>query len=236
MQRILAIVLGILLPAIGGAQIVPEIEGYSLEVGFSEDIERRLASINELEQRYEARFRERRTDARTFSRTGTQRFAGIETAGTEWAGERLIDSAADYTLDRLVRAMVAYNVNRAVPGFRGRIEIAIDTLQLSNPGLAWLESIRSYAEGRVRVTRADGTVLVDEEIEANLVVNPTVDRSYAGPALAFAETDPARRVGPTLARFVEKALVTAWPEYADEIVGPVVVRISDPGERTILDR
>lgn len=236
-MKMTALVIGLVLlqPNVAGAQILPQMEGYSVDVTFSEGLERRMPSINNLEQTYEKRFRKNRHDAASAREAGTQRFAEIETAGTEWAGERLIGETSDFTLENLVKAMVAYNVNRAVPEFAGHIEIDIDGLKLSNASIAFLESFQSYAAGRIKVTGADGNVLFNDSVRANLVIDTTVERDYEGPRLAFVETEPPRRVGPTLAYFVMRALQRAWPEHEDDFVGPVIVRVSDPNESLIFD-
>lgn len=232
-MKSIALAVGVLIAVSAGAQIVPPVSGYTVEVEFSPALERRMASIDAIEQRLEAQFRDRRHDRDIGREAGTQRFAAERTAGTEWAGERLIEAASDYTLDHLVRALVAYSVNRAAPGFRGRVEVRIDRLQVTDSPVGYLNSPQSFAVGEITVTSADGTVLADRRIRADLVVDPTVDPSYDGPELAFAETDPARRVGPTLAQFIEQALETAWPDRAEEIAGPVVVRLTAPNERWI---
>lgn len=232
---VLAISLLALIPASATAEILPQTDGYTVEVGFSDNLQSRMASINSLEQRLEARFRESRHYAKSPRGAGTQRFAESRTQGTEWAGERLIGDVSDFTLDNLVKALVAYNVNRAAPDFAGRIEIEIDELKLTNPSIAFLESFQSYAEGRVKVTDADGNVLFDENVRTNLVIDSTVDTSYDGPELAFAETDPSQRVGPALAYFIERALERAWPDDKSEIVGPVIIRVSDPNARVSLN-
>lgn len=236
-MRSIALAMGLLalVPTTAATEILPQTEGYSVEVTFSDNLEQRMASINALEQRLEARFRENRHYARSPRGAGSQRFAKNRTVGTEWAGERLIGDVSDFTLDNLVKALVAYNVNRAAPDFAGRIEIHIDGLKLTNPAIAFLESFQSHAEGRVKVTDADGNVLFDEKVRTNLVIDSTVDPSYDGPELAFGETDPSQRVGPTLAYFVERALERTWPERSREFVGPVIIRVSGPNERVILD-
>lgn len=220
---------------VAGAQILPPMEGYAVDVTFSEKLERRMASINRLEQSYEEKFRESRHSRRSFPETGTQRYAGSETTGTEWGSERLIADPPGFTVENLVKSMVAYNINRAVPDFRGRIEIDIGTLKLSNPSIAFLDSFRSYVVGRVTVTDAEAGVLFNDKVTANLVIQPTVNRAYNGPELAFAETEPSKRVGPALANFIERALESVWPEHRDQIVGPVIVRVSGPHERVIFD-
>lgn len=230
-----AIGLAGLLSTTAAAEILPSTEGYSVEVTFSDKLQERMASINSLEQRLEERFRENRHYAKSPSGAGSQRFAENRTAGTEWAGERLIVDVSDFTLDNLIKALVAYNVNRAAPDFAGRIEIHIDELKLTNPAIAFLQSFQSYAEGRVKVTDANGNALFDKKVRTNLVIDSTVDPSYDGAELAFAETDPSQRVGPTIAYFVERALERTWPERNSEFVGPVIIRVSGPNERVVLD-
>jgi len=219
-----------------GAQILPPMEGYRVDVSFSDALQERMASINNLEQRYEERFREHRNSRGPGARAGSQRFAEQRTGGTEWGGERLIAEVSGFTVENLVKAMVAYNINRIAPGFGGRVDIRIDELRLSNPPLAFLESTRSAAAGTVRITDANGYLMLDERVEADLIERPTVNTDYDGPELAFIETEPARRVGPTLAQFVERALEQAWPDRADEIAGPIIVRLSGPGDRLIFER
>ena len=96
-MKSVALAVGMLLfiPMTSAAEILPPIEGYSVEVTFSDKLQERMASINSLEQRLEARFRENRHYAKSPRGAGSQRFAKNRTAGTEWAGERLIDDVSD---------------------------------------------------------------------------------------------------------------------------------------------
>ena len=232
--KILILASTILASGFTGAQILPAMDGYTVDVTFSKELQQRLASVDSLERKLEAKFRDDRNDREGPRQPTTQRFAANETAGTEWAGERLIGDLEHFTVENLVKAMVAYNVNRAAPGFEGHIRVELRKLGLTNTPIAAIERVRSYAAGRVTVALPDGSVLFDDRVSANLVVNPTADRSYTGPALAFIETEPHKRVGPTLAYFVERALERAWPQREGEIVGPVVVRVSDANERVVL--
>lgn len=170
-SRVVTMVFCLLLSGGAAAQILPPMEGYSAQVEFSRALEDRMTSINNLEQRLEERFRDDRHYAQSPREAGTQRFAASRTAGTEWAGERLIGKVSDFTLDKLVKA--------------------------------------------------------------NLVIDTTVSTSHTGPELAFVETDPSKRVGPTLAYFVKRALQQAWPQHEDGFVGPTIVRISGPNERVM---
>lgn len=211
----------------------PAAQGYTIEIGFSDHLAGHLPAIDRMEQQLEQEFRNRRHYQPTDARAGALQFSENETVGAEWAGERLFDAPSDYSIERLLRSLVAYNVNRAVPDFRGRIELQVKRLQLGNASIAWLDSHRSFATGRIKITAADGHVLADRKISTTLVVEPTVDRSPSGPELAFYAPDAAKRVGPTLAQFVERALEQAWPERADRIVGPVIVQAAEPNERLI---
>jgi len=234
-MRLKMLIAGALVLACGvvGAQVEPDPEGYTVEVTFADKLQKRLVSINNVEQRLEKQFREDRHYQRGITAAGTQRSAKIDTAGTAWAGERLIENPDDFTLENLIKAMVAYNVNRAAPGFQGRIEVELNEIGLSNAPVASIARNRSYAAGNITVRRSDGSVQFSGPVKVNLVVDPVADRSYDGPELAFTETDPPKRVGPTLAYFIERALEKAWPGHEDEIVGPVVVQVSEPGERVV---
>jgi len=232
--KILILASTVLACGIAGAQILPAMEGYTVEVTFSKSLQQRLASVDSLERKLEARFREDRNDRDGPRQPTTQRWAASETAGTEWGGERLIGDPEHFTVTNLVKAMVAYNVNRAAPDFQGQVRVELHKLGLTNTPIAAIERVRSYAAGHVTVTLPDGSVLFDDRVSANLVVNPTADRSHTGPELAFSETEPHKRVGPTLAYFVERALERAWPGREGEIVGPVVVRVSDSNESVVL--
>lgn len=222
-------------PGASAAQIIPATEGYRVHVTFSDEIESRMDSINSVEQRFEQRFRQHRYDAQSRRLAGTQRFASINTEGTEWAGERLIGEVSEFTLENLVKAMVAYNVNLVVPDFRGDIEVRVNLLKLSNATTAYLDSSHSYALGRFKVTTSDGNIVFDDKVSANLLIDQTVNPSFDGPELAFVETDPSKRVGPTLAYFVRQALRQAWPEHKDAFAGPVIIRVSQSNERLTLN-
>lgn len=212
------------------AQDAPDLDRIAVGAAFSKAVERRMSSIDAQEQRREKEFRKDRNYGNSFREAGVFRFAESQTEGTRWAGETLLPEIEDFTVANLVRALTVDNLARAVPDFRGTISYDIRRLKVANHPVAILQGISSYASGRIVVTAADGTLIADEKVTANLVVDPTVDRSYQGPKYAFRETEENLRVGPTLAYFVEKALERVWPEQADAIHGPVIIRISGPNE------
>lgn len=212
------------------AQSAPKLDPGAIEVSFSKAVEQRMTSINAQEREREADFRKNRNYGDSYRDAGVFRFSSTRTEGTRWAGETLVPDIGDFTIANLVRALTADNLARAMPEFRGTIRYDIRRLKVANHPVAILEGISSYATGRIVVTAADGSLIADEKVSANLVVDPTVDLNYQGPKYAFMETDQNLRVGPTLSYFVEKALERVWPDKADAIHGPVILRVSGPDE------
>ncbi|GER01282.1 hypothetical protein JCM17845_19050 [Iodidimonas gelatinilytica] len=215
---------------------VPESSGVQVEATFSKGLARRMDSINSIEQSLEDRFRRTGSDDRSAIRSSIQRFAKIRTYGTEWAGERLIPDVEDYTVANLLEALTMDNLQRAAPQFKGTIHYTIKTMRVSSHPVAFLTGANSYISGKVEMLAPDGRVLKKEKLTANLVVDPSVDRSYDGDKYAFVENDEANRVGPTLAYFVEQALEDLWPNKKKEIEGPIIIRLSGPNEQIRFNR
>ena len=213
------------------AQIAPETKNYSVEINFSDGIADILGRVDRVEQIMEERFRKYRHTQRSHREAGVFRFSKSLTEGTRWANETLIPEVENYTVTNLMTALTAANINRATPDFEGRIVYEIRRFKVENHDVAILNGTNSYMTGRVVALGADGEVIKAEKVTANLVVDPTVDREYTGPKYAFFQTDPANRVGPTLAYFVERALEKIWPDKKDEIHGPVIIRVSGPQEQ-----
>jgi len=215
------------------AQIAPETKGYSVEVNFREGIANILGRVDRVEQVMEERFRKYRHTQRSHRQAGVFRFSKALTHGTRWANETLIPEVENYTVVNLIAALTADNINRAAPEFEGRIVYEIERFKVENHDVAIMNGTNNYMTGRVVALGADGEVMKAEEVTANLVVDPSVDREYTGPKYAFFQTDPANRVGPTVAYFVEQALEKIWPDKENEIHGPVIIRVSGPQEQVI---
>ena len=213
------------------AQIAPETKNYSVEVGYSDSLNKVIDRVNRVEQVMEERFRKYRHTQRSHRAAGIFRFAEAKTAGTRWANETLIPKVDEYTVTNLIKALTADNINRASPEFEGAVMYDISRFKVTNHDVAIMNGSSSYIIGRVVVVNADGSPIFAEDVTVNLVVDPTTDNSYKGPKYAFFETDPANRVGPTIAYFVERALEKIWPDKKDEIHGPVIIRVSGPQER-----
>ncbi len=207
-------------------------DGVLVEVDFSKRLNRVMGAINRVERIREERFRMNRMDDAPSTRS-VQRFARSETAGTRWAGETLIPDLADYTVENLVRAFTLANLERAVPDFRGRIRYKIERIKIDDHSVAAIVGATTFVKGKIVVRNAEGRKLFEKKIVANFVLRETLDRKYQGPGFAFAESDASDRVGPALATFVERALEAAWPEKADLIEGPIIIRLSGPNAISI---
>ena len=203
-----------------------------IEVEFSKRLDRVMPAINRVERIREERFRMNRMDDALSSR-GIQRFARTDTAGTRWAGETLIPDLSDYTVENLVRAFTIANLERAAPDFRGRIRYKIERIKIDDHSVAAIVGATTFIRGKIVVRDADGHKIAEHRIAINPAFRETVDRAYQGPKFAFAESDASDRVGPALAYFVERALEAAWPEKADLIEGPIIVRLSGPNEISV---
>ncbi|MFQ5347285.1 MAG: hypothetical protein ACE5ED_05510 [Rhodothalassiaceae bacterium] len=203
-----------------------------IEVAFSKRLNRVMPAINRVERIREERFRMNRMDDALSSRS-IQRFARAETAGARWAGETLIPDLADYSVANLVRAFTRANLARALPEFRGHIRYRIERLKIDDHSVAAISGANSFVRGKIIVHDANGKKIGEKRIRSNLVIRETVQRNYTGAKFAFAETDARDRVGPALAFFVERAMEAVWPEEADRIEGPIIVRLGGPNELSV---
>ncbi len=205
-------------------------------VTFAKAIAGKLPQINQVEQALEKRFREHRYYARSYRQAGVFRNTRVSFSKVRWANELLIPTVEQYTLPNLIAAITRYEVKQAVPDFRGEVRYHIDALKVANHDVALLRGASSYVIGSVEVRDAAGKLVGKaDKVSANLVVDYTVDSSYQGPHLAFAETDEHNRLGPTVTYFVSQALAKIWPEKADKFQRPIIVRISGPNEQVIFN-
>lgn len=197
-----------------------------VKISYAPSIERYLSSINANESAREGRFRE--------TLSGNQRrlnslirFNKARLEGTDWAGQRLIESADDYTLDRLLRSLIDDNLNRFSSNEHiQRIEVNIDSIRVSNYALPRISSAGTYVKGEISWYNAEGELAGETDLTANLVPIPVLSRAYKGEKYAYGETDENNRVGPVITYFVEQALKDLFPIESEQIHGPVLVKFA----------
>ncbi|GIX17948.1 MAG: hypothetical protein KatS3mg119_2134 [Rhodothalassiaceae bacterium] len=205
-------------------------------VTFDEPLASKLPQIAQVEQALEERFRKTRHYGRSYREGGVFRNTRVSHANVRWANELLIPEVEQYTLPNLIAAITRYELEQAVPDFRGEVKYHIDTIKVANHDVALLNGASSYVIGSVEVRDANGNLVGKaDKVSANLVVDYTVDSSYQGPKLAFAETDEHNRLGPTVTYFVSRALARVWPDREDKFLGPMIVRISGPNEQVLFN-
>lgn len=193
-----------------------------VEVNFSSYLDGKMGALNRIEKDREERFRKDLDDANNTA-VNTARRANVTRFGNvAWAGETLIPDLNNYSVENLTIAMVKETLNRAgMDDVVGTIRLNIDRLRVSNHPLSVLTASDSYVIGTLVHVDANGSVLKSTKVSANLVFNRTVDHNYQGPDYAFSSTDPFNRVGPALARFVQKGLENLFGDK--DFVGPIVI-------------
>ena len=193
-----------------------------VEVDFSSYLDEKMGAINRVEQAREERFRRNLDDANITSLKSPRRANVTRFGNVAWAGETLIPDLNNYTVENLTIAMVKETLNRAGMGdVVGTIRLNIDRLRVQNHPISVLTASDSYVIGTLEHVDANGSVLKSTKDSANLVFNRTVDHNYQGPDYAFSSTDPVNRVGPALARFVQKGLENLFGD--EDFVGPIVI-------------
>ncbi|RMF16197.1 MAG: hypothetical protein D6757_03165 [Alphaproteobacteria bacterium] len=204
-----------------------------VEVTWSRKLAKRQAQIDRIERIMEERWRRYRSFGTVQRGSILNRGTSMPRRDIQHAGERLIPKLENYSMANLLKAATIYNLRRSVPEFRGHIIYRIKTLKVANHPIAFLGAGHSYAVGRIRIVGADGTTILDRKVTINLNENVHATYPYKGPGLVFFDTEADRRVGPLLARFVERSLEAAWPDRRDEIIGPVFIRVAGPGEQIV---
>ena len=179
----------------------------NVDVSFSSKLTRNMDRLNAIEARHEEFFRTYRDSYRADRVDSAATFNKSRFGEVVWAGEALIPNIADFTVENLTTALVSESLERANMGnLEGTIRIRVDRIKVANHSLNFLRSTDSYVIGTIEHVGANGNVLKSTKVSANLVYDVSVDVHYAGPGFAFFSGDAALRVGPAIARFVEKGL------------------------------
>ena len=193
-----------------------------VEVDFSSYINGKMGALNRIEHDREERFRQYLDDANITSLKSPRRANVTRFANVAWAGELLIPDLNNFTVKNLTIALVKETLNRAgMDDMDGTIRLNIKELRVQNHPISVLTAADSYVIGTLEHVDANGAVLKSTKVSANLVFNRTVDHNYQGPDYAFSSTDPFNRVGPALARFVQKGLENLFGD--EDFVGPIVI-------------
>lgn len=207
-----------------------------VEVVFSPGLRATIPRIDQVEQVAEQQFREHRAYD-DFSRSSRSVTAGAVLANVGWANERLVPSAAGYGVESLVRALVADGLAKGgITDPAPKLRVTIDRIGVRNHAVAPLRGNNNYVNGTFEELDAAGAVVRSVDVISNLVASPTSDRSYKGADYAFDDTDPSRRVGPSLAYFVTKGLKRLYPDKSFPKVVTVLFGDRDTSDRPTLVR
>lgn len=178
-----------------------------VEVTLSPRLEAMEGKIDAIEQTREQRFRKYQHYDRNAA-ASERRFANSRYRDVTWANELLVPDVSAYGIRALLSALVTESLNKAGVDSSGMIvRVNLEKLRIANHPLARLSGSHSLAKGSISlIDQSSGQVVRSIQLAANPVVNPSINLGYKGPDFAFADTDPTRRIGPTLAYFVMKGL------------------------------
>ncbi len=221
---LLTVGLGLAAPVVASAAQVDVVLGPSLAGTVSR--------IDQVERRNEQEFREHRAYEGLDKRSERAVSADSVLSQVEWANEALIPDAGQYGLESLIRALVTESLARAgMQSYDKTLRVTLNELGVTNHSVAPLRSASNFATGRVEeIDPATGKSLRAVDVVSNLVVNSTADRSYAGRDFAFDDTDPSRRVGPSVAYFVTSGLRQLFPDQTFPKVVTVLFGDRDPDD------
>ncbi|MCH8081734.1 MAG: hypothetical protein IID52_05040 [Proteobacteria bacterium] len=190
-----------------GALLGTPVFAADVEVNFSSRIDRNMAAINRIEQTREAYFREFYDAYQSNRVASVKKFNISRLENVKWAGQSLIPNIADFTMENLTVALVSESLERAgMADLEGTIRLDIQRLKVSRYSVSALRGNDTFVIGTIAHLDNAGNVLKSVKISTNLVVDRSVDTRYQGPDFAFFTQDSATRVGPALARFIEKGL------------------------------
>ena len=190
-----------------GALLGTPVFAADVEGNFSSRIDRNMAAINRIEQTREAYFREFYDAYQSNRVASVKKFNISRLENVKWAGQSLIPNIADFTMENLTVALVSESLERAgMADLEGTIRLDIQRLKVSRYSVSALRGNDTFVIGTIAHLDNAGNVLKSVKISTNLVVDRSVDTRYQGPDFAFFTQDSATRVGPALARFIEKGL------------------------------
>lgn len=208
-----AVALGLVAPVGASAMEV--------EVKLSPRIEKNLKSIDRIEGRREAFFREYRVEGanrRPVGNLNVDRFSE-----TEFANERLIPEIDDFSFASLAEAMATHSLSK-VEGRNPdhKLVVEIDNFWVSNYSLNKFSSFNTRMVGTVSLVDASGNTVASEEVDTPIVPQFTQSWNYQGPEYAYLIDSANVRVAPVMATFLEKGIERLYPD--SDVPGPIFVR------------
>lgn len=199
-----------------------------INIDYAAGLERYLPSINANERARESAFRQNRLPNNQGRFNTLFTFNKERLHGTDWAGERLIESIDNYTVDSLLRSLVEDNIERFTSAEEiSRIDLDVRRIRVENYSLPRIGAAGTYVKGSVSWYNDDGQLGGQTDLTANLINIPALDKPYTGEKYAFGEPDKENRVGPVLSYFVQQALQDLFPNESQQIHGPVFIQFAN---------
>lgn len=192
-----------------------------VEVKLSPRIEKNLKSIDRIELRREAFFREYRVEGanrRPVGNLNVNRFSE-----TEFANERLIPDIDDFSFTNLASAMAEHSLE-AAGGLQDdqKLLVEIDNFWVSNYSLNKFATFTTRMKGTVSLLDASGDVVASKDVDTALVPQFTQSWNYQGSEYAYLIDSANVRVSPIMANFIKKGIEGVYPEA--DVPGPIFVR------------
>lgn len=179
-----------------------------VEITLSDHLEEAKGRINSIEQKFEREFRDTRRTSTGPSVVRAERFNRSRDRDVQWAGERLIGSVGNYTLENLLKALVKDNLKRNDMDLKGqKIRVHLDALNVSGHSVAEISQGRTLARAQFELVDRNGEVIRSVERTAFLrPIKTKVNNDYDGAEYAFLPEQQGNRVGPILSQLAEAGL------------------------------
>jgi hypothetical protein len=202
------------LPILFSVSSMANIGTDSLEVNFSERLDKRMDRISAIDKKREEVFRRYRRDGARQSQLPRNLLNNSEFSEVEWANERLIPNLEHYSIPSLITEMMKRGIEGAHPdGFDGRVVLDVDKMYVSSFPLAAINSFNTRMEGKIKIFDSEGKLVTEKKVRTTLVPKFTSSRQYDGPDYAYLSTAGTSRIGPIAAEFTAEALEKAFPDY-----------------------
>jgi hypothetical protein len=196
----------------------------TIEIILSPSVAQSAALIDRVEARQERDFRRYgNTNANLRDLDGQSRLARVA-----WAGS-LIKDPASYGLQNLIQALATDSLVRSNKP-EARVRFTINRMRIKNHPVARISGDSSAIFGSAELLDEKGAVLKSEKIIAYSSQLFGSGRNNMTGNYQFDEYDDTSRIGPAVARFIEKSLEKLYS--GENFPGPELV-VHGPGVRII---